>query len=135
MVKILKLINYDFYKEIFDRCFALLLLLILLPFFIFLALIIFINLGNPIIFCHIRAGLNGEPFRLFKFRSMTNKSDSNGELLPPEERLNSFGIFIRSCKSFYTLLKALSVIKQSGYIPEHDSFNWKIRNCSYKVFY
>ena len=110
MIKIFKMISYDFYKEIFDRCVSLLLLLILLPLFIFLALIIFINLGNPIIFCHIRAGLNGEPFRLFKFRSMTNKSDSNGELLPPEERLNSFGIFIRST-SLDELPSLINVIK------------------------
>ena len=110
MVKIFKLISYDFYKEIFDRCLSLLLLIILLPLFIFLALIIFINLGNPIIFCHVRAGLNGEPFRLFKFRSMTNECDCNGKLLPPEERLNSFGIFIRST-SLDELPSLINVIK------------------------
>ena len=88
--------SYDFFKESFDKLFAFILLIILLPLIFLIAFLIFINLGNPVIFFHDRAGLNGKPFRLFKFRSMTNKFNSNGQLLPPEQRLTRFGIFLRS---------------------------------------
>ena len=88
--------SYDFFKESFDKLFAFILLISLLPLIFLIAFLIFINLGNPVSFFHDRAGLNGKPFRLFKFRSMTNKFNSNGQLLPPEQRLTRFGIFLRS---------------------------------------
>jgi len=88
--------TYDLFKESIDRSTAFFLLVILSPLFIFLALIIFFMFSNPIIFCHMRAGLNGKPFKLYKFRSMTNECNHKGDLLPPEERLTSFGIFLRS---------------------------------------
>ena len=88
--------NYDFFKEVFDKVFSLFFLIILSPIGLIAAFLVLIKLGKPIIFCHDRAGINGEPFRLFKFRSMSNDCDSNGELLPPEQRLSGFGIFLRS---------------------------------------
>ena len=91
-----KKINYEFFKEIFDKLYALILLVLLLPLIFLTAFLIFIKLGTPIIFFHDRAGLNGKPFRLLKFRSMTNEYNFNGKLLPPEERLTKFGIFLRS---------------------------------------
>ena len=95
-MKILNNNNYDFHKNNIDKLIALFLLIILSPIFIFLALLIFFNFGKPIIFYHYRAGLNGKPFRLVKFRSMTNECNVDGKLLPPEERLTDFGIFLRS---------------------------------------
>ena len=88
--------NYDFLKEVFDKVFSLFFLIILSPIGLIAAFLVLIKLGKPIIFCHDRAGINGEPFRLFKFRSMSNDCDTNGELLPPEQRLSGFGIFLRS---------------------------------------
>ena len=51
---------------------------------------------RPIIFKQERPGLNGKIFTLYKFRTMTDKKDENGELLPDEERLTHFGKFLRS---------------------------------------
>ena len=89
-------INYEFFKEIFDKFYAFILLILLLPLIFLTAFLILIKLGNPIIFFHNRAGLNGKPFRLLKFRSMTNEHNSDGQLLPPEKRLTKFGILLRS---------------------------------------
>ena len=86
---------YDLFKEIIDRICALFFLIILSPIALIIALLISINLGKPIIFCHLRGGLNGKPFRLFKFRSMTNELDLKGELMPPDQRLTDFGLFLR----------------------------------------
>ena len=59
-------------------------------------ILIFFNLGKPIIFSHCRAGLKSKPFRLLKFRSMTNECDLEGKLISPDKRLTDFGIFLRS---------------------------------------
>lgn len=53
------------------------------------------NLGSPVLFKQIRPGLNGEPFEMLKFRSMTDATDSEGNLLPDSERLTDFGRFLR----------------------------------------
>lgn len=53
------------------------------------------NLGSPILFKQQRPGLHGKPFHIYKFRSMTNKRDDEGNLLPDEVRLTSFGKFLR----------------------------------------
>lgn len=53
------------------------------------------NLGSPVLFKQTRPGLNGEPFEMLKFRSMTDTTDSEGNLLPDSERLTDFGRFLR----------------------------------------
>lgn len=53
------------------------------------------NLGSPVLFKQTRPGLNGEPFEMLKFRSMTDATDSEGNLLPDSERLTDFGRFLR----------------------------------------
>ena len=55
-----------------------------------------INLGSPVIFTQDRPGKNGKIFKLYKFRSMSNVTDANGNLLPAEQRLNRFGKILRS---------------------------------------
>lgn len=60
------------------------------------ALLVRIKLGSPIIFKQKRPGLNEKPFSLYKFRTMNNNRDENGELLPDEIRLTVFGKFLRS---------------------------------------
>jgi lipopolysaccharide/colanic/teichoic acid biosynthesis glycosyltransferase len=61
-----------------------------------LALTIRSKLGSPVLFQQIRPGLGGQPFTMYKFRSMTDERDSSGELLPDEQRLTPFGKFLRS---------------------------------------
>lgn len=53
------------------------------------------NLGSPVLFKQTRPGLNGEPFEMLKFRSMTDAKDSEGNLLSDSERLTDFGRFLR----------------------------------------
>lgn len=61
-----------------------------------IALLIFLKLGRPLVFAQTRPGLYGKPFRMFKFRTMTNDTDKNGALLPDSQRLTPFGKFLRS---------------------------------------
>ena len=61
-----------------------------------LALLVRMRLGSPVFFTQIRPGLRGKPFRLIKFRSMTDARDAGGALLPDAERLTPFGRFLRA---------------------------------------
>ena len=83
-------------KRIFDIVASLIILLVTLPFTVIISIAILIFLGTPIIFSQVRPGKNCKPFRLLKFRSMTNEKDANGELLPNEKRHTKFGRFLRS---------------------------------------
>jgi sugar transferase EpsL len=60
------------------------------------ALAIRLTLGSPVLFCQRRPGLEGKPFVLYKFRSMTDERDAEGRLLPDAQRLTSLGRFLRS---------------------------------------
>ncbi len=71
-------------------------LILLSPVVGLLALLVRFFLGSPVLFRQIRPGLGGEPFELVKFRSMTDRCDQNGDLLPDAERLTNFGTFLRS---------------------------------------
>lgn len=88
------------YSHLFKRLFDLLLTisgtLLILPFLLFLALFIRIFHGNPLIFVQIRPGQHGKPFKMYKFRTMTNARDDEGNLLPDHDRLTSLGKFLRS---------------------------------------
>ena len=82
-------------KRVFDILIAsILLILLLLPLFV-LAAVIRVKLGAPILFSQIRPGLNGRPFKLYKFRTMTNALDADGKLLTDEDRLTPFGQLLR----------------------------------------
>lgn len=74
---------------------AVILCLFFLP-LILLALGIRLKFGNPIFFAQIRPGLNGEPFEMLKFRTMTNEFGADGVLLPDSKRLTNFGRFLRA---------------------------------------
>ena len=83
-------------KRIFDLSIILLSLPLILPIFLLVSIFVLINFNFPILFNQSRGGLNGETFYLFKFRTMTNKRDKDGMLLPDEIRLTKFGKFLRS---------------------------------------
>ncbi|MFC0269956.1 sugar transferase [Metabacillus herbersteinensis] len=82
-------------KRSFDLLVSLFLLTLLSPIMFILAFLVRSNLGSPIIFKQQRPGLNGQPFYFYKFRSMTDKKDYNGQLLPDNIRLTTFGKFLR----------------------------------------
>ena len=83
-------------KRPLDFIFALVGLIVISPVLLIVAVLVKIKLGSPVIFSQERPGLNGEIFRLYKFRTMTNERDENGELLPDDDRLTKFGRMLRS---------------------------------------
>lgn len=82
-------------KRIFDFCFSLLLLIITSPIILVTAIVVRMKLGSPVIFKQQRPGLYGKPFYIYKFRTMTDERDENGNLLPDEVRLTTTGKVIR----------------------------------------
>lgn len=83
-------------KRIFDFLVATLVLVFSFPVLLLLALLIRVRLGKPIFFVQVRPGLHGRPFKMAKFRTMTDKCDKRGQLLPDEVRLTRFGQVLRS---------------------------------------
>lgn len=83
-------------KRPVDFILSFLALIVLSPILLIVAVLVRIKLGSPVIFKQQRPGLNGEIFNMYKFRTMTDERDENGELLPDEERLKEFGKKLRS---------------------------------------
>lgn len=79
-----------------DMLCALLALIVLSPILFITAFLVRVKLGSPVIFKQERPGLNGKIFTLYKFRTMTDERDSEGNLLPDEVRLAKFGKLLRS---------------------------------------
>lgn len=82
-------------KRIFDFIVSLIIIIILAIPMILVAVIVKITMGSPIVFIQKRPGLHEKPIYIYKFRTMTNETDSKGNLLPNEERITSAGKIIR----------------------------------------
>ncbi len=93
-----------------DFCCALAAVIVLFPVMAITALLVRIKLGAPVLFTQERPGLNGEIFTLYKFRTMTDKKDCEGKLLPDEDRLTSFGKLLRST-SLDELPELINILK------------------------
>lgn len=85
-------------------------LVVFWPILVFLAVLIRIKLGPPVLFRQTRPGLNGHPFTLYKFRTMLDQRDGQDKLLPDELRLTRFGKFLRGT-SLDELPELLNVVK------------------------
>ena len=83
-------------KRLFDTLAAFIGLMLVWPLILFLAILVYLKLGSPVVFSQVRPGFAGKPFRMYKFRTMTDAKDERGELLPDDVRLTSFGRFLRS---------------------------------------
>jgi lipopolysaccharide/colanic/teichoic acid biosynthesis glycosyltransferase len=83
-------------KRVIDIWVSLLALTLLSLPLLVLGLFVRLKLGSPILFRQIRPGLNGKPFEMIKFRTMTDERDTKGNLLPDEQRITDFGSFLRS---------------------------------------
>ena len=83
-------------KRILDIILSLIAIIITLPIFLIVGILILIFIGQPAIFRQKRPGKNEKIFTMYKFRTMTNKKDEDGNLLPDELRLTKFGKFLRS---------------------------------------
>lgn len=75
---------------------ALLACIVLSPVMLIVAILVRTKIGSPVLFSQERPGLDGKVFKLYKFRTMTNQKDKDGNLLPDEQRLTSFGEALRS---------------------------------------
>lgn len=86
---------YKFLKWIIDRVLAAIVLIFFSPFMVIMAIAIYLCMGSPILFAQPRPGKDGHIFTFYKFRTMTDERDSDGNLLPDKKRLTFIGQFLR----------------------------------------
>lgn len=86
----------NFFKRFIDILLSLLALIILSPVLVLVAILVRIKLGGPVLFSQNRPGKDEKIFKMYKFRTMTDERDSNGELLPDDLRLTKFGKLLRA---------------------------------------
>jgi undecaprenyl phosphate N,N'-diacetylbacillosamine 1-phosphate transferase len=89
-------IYWRFIKGPMDFMLSLIAIIVLSPILLVIAILVRTKLGSPVLFKQKRPGLNEEIFMMYKFRTMTDERDDNGELLPDSVRLTKFGRFLRS---------------------------------------
>ena len=107
-------------------------IIILSPVLLITAALVRVKLGSPVIFCQERPGKDEKIFRLYKFRSMTDKRDENGELLPNDQRMTEFGRALRSTSldelpELWNILKGdMSIVGPRPllvkYLPRYNAF-------------
>lgn len=99
-----------YFKRPLDFICGMLAILVFWPVYLVVAILVWIKLGSPILFIQERPGLDEKIFRLYKFRTMTDAQDENGELMPDEIRLTKFGKMLRNT-SLDELPEAFNIIK------------------------
>lgn len=115
-------------KRLLDLVAATVLLVMLLPMMLGVALLVRLKMGSPVIFCQIRPGLHGEPFVMYKFRTMLYLRDARGNLLPDEQRLTKLGKLIRKLSldeipELWNVLKGdMSLVGPRPLLMEYLSF-------------
>ena len=85
-----------YFKRPMDFILSLCAIIVLSPILLIVAVLVRIKLGSPVLFKQKRPGLNEKSFIMFKFRTMTDKTDEQGDLFPDNERITKFGKFLRS---------------------------------------
>lgn len=123
---------YPFLKRAFDILFSLAWLIGFSPLLVVVAILVRIKLGSPVFFIQERPGKMGKPFRMVKFRTMTDARDEAGNLLSDEIRLTTFGKFLRSTtldefpEMWNVLLGDMSVVGprplMMRYVARYNSF-------------
>ena len=119
-------------KRLFDILFSLGWLVGFAPLLLVVASLVRLKLGAPVLFIQERPGLRGRPFRMVKFRTMIDERGPDGELLPDEVRLTSFGKFLRATtldefpEMWNVLVGDMSVVGPRPllmrYVPRYDAF-------------
>ncbi|SFN58116.1 sugar transferase [Proteiniclasticum ruminis] len=94
--KVNKGIYKRFLKRPMDFILSLMAIIVLSPVLIFVVVLVKVKLGSPVLFKQKRPGLNEKIFTMYKFRTMTDEKDENGDLLPDSVRLKKFGRILRS---------------------------------------
>ena len=123
-------------KRALDILIALPIFVLLLPFNLVFGILTFLDVGKPVFFKQTRVGKNEKPFQLVKFRNMNNKTDADGKLLSPSQRVTKFGKIMRKLSldellNFWSVLKGdMSIIgprPQPVFIYERMSERHKMR--------
>ena len=119
-------------KRAFDIVFSAGWLIGFAPLLLVVAILVRLKLGSPVLFVQERPGLRAKPFRMVKFRTMTDERGPDGELLPDEQRLTSFGRFLRATsldefpEMWNVLIGDMSVVGPRPllmrYVPRYSSF-------------
>lgn len=119
-------------KRLFDIFFSLAWLIGFSPLLLVVAVLVRIKLGSPVLFIQERPGKDGRPFRMVKFRSMTDARDATGELLPDAVRLTPFGQFLRAStldefpEMWNVLIGEMSVVGprplMMRYLPRYNAY-------------
>jgi lipopolysaccharide/colanic/teichoic acid biosynthesis glycosyltransferase len=119
-------------KRAFDIVFSACWLFGFAPLLLVVAILVRLKLGSPVLFIQERPGLRARPFRMVKFRTMTDERGPDGELLPDEQRLTSFGRFLRAAsldefpEMWNVLIGDMSVVGPRPllmrYVPRYDAF-------------
>ena len=99
-----------FFKRLIDILCAMAALIVFSWLYVIVAVLVRINLGSPVIFKQPRPGKDCKIFKLYKFRTMTDEKDENGNLLPDDVRLTKFGKFLRAT-SLDELPEAINILK------------------------
>ena len=99
-----------FFKRFIDIVASIMILVLFWWLYLILAILVRVKLGGQVLFTQDRPGKNGKVFKLYKFRSMSNAKDSEGNLLPDNQRLNKFGRLLRST-SLDELPELFNIIK------------------------
>lgn len=124
-----------FFKRLIDIIISLLVILLFSWLYLIIAIIVRTHLGSPVLFTQKRPGKNCKIFKLYKFRSMTDERDENGELLPNKLRLKKFGKILRSTSldelpEFFNILKGdMSFVGPrpllTNYLEQYNSFEMR----------
>ncbi|MGN1317347.1 MAG: sugar transferase [Acutalibacteraceae bacterium] len=99
-----------YFKRVFDIICGLAAITVFSWLYVIVAILVKINFGSPVLFKQDRPGKDGKIFRLYKFRTMSDERDENGDLLPDDQRLTKFGKILRAT-SLDELPEAFNIIK------------------------
>ena len=112
-------------KRLLDIILSLIAIIILLPIYAIISILVLIFMGWPILFKQPRPGKNEKIFNMYKFRTMTNKKDKEGNFLPDEQRLNKFGKMLRATsldelpELFCILIGKMSIVGPRPLVVEY----------------
>lgn len=110
LLLVMSIFYYPFFKRVCDIICALAVFIFLWPLYLVVAILVKEKLGSPIYFKQIRPGKGGKLFAMYKFRSMSNKTDESGNLLPDGKRLTKFGKWLRKT-SLDEMPEAINILK------------------------
>jgi len=122
--------------DIFGACVG---LIFLVPVMIFIAMLVLLKIGTPVLFRQTRPSLHGKPFTIYKFLTMTGERDEDGNLLPDGVRLTRFGRFLRKTSldelpTLWNVLRGdMSLVGPRPLLPEYLPLYTKEQNRRHEV--